>query len=161
MPAPDTFQSGLISAMLTSMPALRSRMARVLPAIPPPTMRMLRMADSSAPLLCLLRNAPGALAAETADRRFHYVAGPQQPAHGQAVAGRAAGQHQVARQQSRDLRRVRDQPGDAEDHVLRRLVLHDLAVEPQGEPQAVRITGEAGGHQVRAQRGESGGVLAA
>jgi hypothetical protein len=39
MPAPDTFQSDFISAMLTPMPALRSRTARLLPAMPPPAIR--------------------------------------------------------------------------------------------------------------------------
>ena len=37
MPDPDTFQSGLISASVTSSPARRSSTVRVLPAMPPPT----------------------------------------------------------------------------------------------------------------------------
>src|SRR3954451_10801902 len=80
------------------------------------------------------------LCAEAGDLAVDDVSWPE-PAV--AVMGRVAGggarEEQVAGAEHEHRRGVLDQALDAEDDVVGRLVLHDLAVDAQRDPQVVRI----------------------
>ncbi len=78
-----------------------------------------------------------------------------------AVAGRAAGEDEVAGEQGGGLRGVGDHPRHVEDHVLGGLVLHGLAVEFECDLQVGGVRHEGRRDEVGAERREARRVLAA
>jgi hypothetical protein len=100
-----------------------------------------------------------ALGPQSGDLALHHVTGPQEPAMVGAVARGTAGHEQVAGAQLGDRRGVFDEPGDVEDHVAGRTVLHHLTVEPQPHSQRGGVD-KCGRYEEGAGGGEGGSVLA-
>src|SRR5581483_6283427 len=117
--------------------------------------------SSSGPMMFILSTTPSgsfqdawiALCAQVA-RRTRYAAFEHIPILNEAtvmhaVAGGRACADDISRTQLDTGRQVLDQTGDREDHVGGLLVLHDSAVELQGQAQFLRVACEGGRHQVR------------
>src|SRR5262245_27751273 len=80
-------------------------------------------------------------------------------APGADAVGRAGGDD-VARLQRGHGREIFDDGRDIEDHVIGRVVLHHLTVQPRRELQPLRVLHDVGGDQPRAERPGGREVLA-
>src|SRR5258708_15424084 len=70
---------------------------------------------------------------------------PQRRRAAEAHAIGCAGGDDVARLQPGDGRKIFDDGCDVEDHVVRRVALHDVAVQPRHEFESLRILHDVGG----------------
>src|SRR5579862_6191692 len=77
-----------------------------------------------------------------------------------ANAGRRAGDDDVARLQHHEMREIRDELADVEDHRLRIARLHALAIDVEPEVQALHIGDFLAGDEPRTERTESRGAFA-
>src|SRR5882672_1793825 len=90
--------------------------------------------------------------ADVLDPQLDGVAGLEEPAPAHADARRRAGEHQIPRMKGDARGKHRDLLGRVEDQLRGMRLLHQLAVHPQLDPERVRITDVARGHDPRAER---------
>ena len=85
---------------------------------------------------------------------------PERRLAAQADAVGRAGGDDVARLEPGHGREIFDDGGDVEDHVIGRVVLHGLAVQPRRELEPLRVGDHVGRHHPRSERAGRREVLA-
>src|SRR5829696_5834954 len=103
-----------------------------------------------------------ALFAQTLNAERHHVAGLEKALglHAHADAWRSAGGDHVAGLQDHEVRDVRHDLRDVEDHGLGRAVLHTLAVHVEPHGEVLRIRDLVLGHEPGSKRTEGRAALA-